>query len=367
MNINQISNVTPMANRIQSRQVAKNQNNAVSFEGKNIIKAAMVSAPLILAMAAVPLKASAQDNIQGGTQAIGLLPPKTYMGKYFTENGFTTEQRIAIADYAEEYAKKYLEESQNGYAQAYLNCPYLSEKDKLYISNPAALNSSFYMDKINNAAKDLTKFRNDMILCGAIRYDGYVPNPELNPVEDNKEAIEEILGEGVTYEQYVKDNAETIKKLDNIDLIGLSKLSDKEMDVYTKMRQIILLNLTYIHTKEIEYTKEAEEGMEKKIESFENDMNKLETFRNETEPLKNTFITKTFDEDGIITDFEYRATDEGFRQAVSNVYREIVITGIDTPKSNEKSTGLTYDLSGRIINNPTKGIIIKDGKKIFVK
>jgi hypothetical protein len=48
-----------------------------------------------------------------------------------------------------------------------------------------------------------------------------------------------------------------------------------------------------------------------------------------------------------------------------------VVTGIDEIKAafakDGKTNGLIFDLSGRIVNNPTKGIYIINGKKVLIK
>ena len=43
------------------------------------------------------------------------------------------------------------------------------------------------------------------------------------------------------------------------------------------------------------------------------------------------------------------------------------ITGIDDVKSEIRKVKTVYDLNGRVVENPTTGIYIIDGKKVFVK
>ena len=43
------------------------------------------------------------------------------------------------------------------------------------------------------------------------------------------------------------------------------------------------------------------------------------------------------------------------------------LAGISNVVTNKKSNGVIYDLMGRKVTNPTKGIYIQDGKKFIQK
>ena len=50
-----------------------------------------------------------------------------------------------------------------------------------------------------------------------------------------------------------------------------------------------------------------------------------------------------------------------------NLEEEGNVTGIKSIENAQKNDGVYYDLSGRSISNPTKGLYIVNGKKVIVK
>ena len=68
--------------------------------------------------------------------------------------------------------------------------------------------------------------------------------------------------------------------------------------------------------------------------------------------------------------FDSFSASEGYTSTYSNLFRIDVIeveTEIDVVKSEIVNVTTIYDLQGRVVENPTKGIYIIDGKKILVK
>ena len=61
---------------------------------------------------------------------------------------------------------------------------------------------------------------------------------------------------------------------------------------------------------------------------------------------------------------------EGYTANYSNLFRIDVVaiqTGIDAVESETVDVKAFYDLQGRVVDNPTKGIYIVNGKKVLVK
>lgn len=380
MKINNLSNMTNFTNNLKMNSAKNNENqqNIVNFQkAPATLKKSLVTASIALASLGVgAASASAQTNAENDITKTEIalssnndVDPFDNMGKYFTEKGFTPEQRKAIADYTSEYTTKYFNEFTDAFDKIYNECDYF----KNIADSPAyplALNSEYHMGKAEKGAKELTKFRKDMILIGAVGEKGhYTPNPTLDPINDNKEAIEEVLGQGVTYEQYVNDNAETIKKLDNLkQQKDLESLTENDIAVYLNMMSIFSIVNKYVTDKGEEYNNEVQAGFQQRSDCYTNDMNKLEVFRNETNNKENTFITSTLDGNGIIPDFEDFFTKEGFTQAAQKEYIKVIngqTTDVKEVEVTSNKKGLTYDLSGRITTK--KGLQIKDGKKVFIK
>lgn len=149
-------------------------------------------------------------------------------------------------------------------------------------------------------------------------------------------------------------------------------LTDNEKIVLSNMQQIIEIVNKHIQQKGNEYEQEAKEGLQSRvIDRYENDINSLKIFREETNNTENLFMSSTADGHGIVTDFEYFATNEGFYQAVNLVYKDILsdlATSVTNTKIKNSKNGLTFDLNGRIVSDYSKpGLYVKDGKKFIVK
>ena len=79
-----------------------------------------------------------------------------------------------------------------------------------------------------------------------------------------------------------------------------------------------------------------------------------------------------FEEDVYNNATLYIPKDRGFAYARTTPWNkfhsvEMDFTGIYEPKDENAKVRGVYDLQGRMINNPTKGIYIIDGKKVFIK
>ena len=383
MNINQLSNITNVKNHSNDylKKTNLNQNANVNFKKTPaVLKKALITAPLVLASLGVILPAQAQTGCTNNLQQRyinrmqNVVGPSDNMGRYFAENGFTPEQRQFIADYTENYAKECFENDTASYNEHFKNCSYYAEKNlNDSPENQLALNLDYYMNKAEKYAKSLTEFRLHMSWLNLVGEEGhYVDNPKLNPIKDNENLIQEIIGENTTYEQYVKDNAETIDKLNNLTPETAMNLTDNEKTVFSNMQQIIEIVNQYIEQKGNEYEQEAKEGLQSRIlDRYENDMNNLKIFKEEKDNTKNLFMESSDDGHSIGTDFDYYGVDEGFHQAVGLVYRNIledIATSISNTKGNNTRKGLTFDLNGRVISDYSNpGLYIRDGKKFIVK
>jgi len=64
----------------------------------------------------------------------------------------------------------------------------------------------------------------------------------------------------------------------------------------------------------------------------------------------------------------FYCTTDNFSLYVKGITLEEDATGIDTPEiAGEQQNGAYYDLSGRMVENPTRGIYIRNGRKVVVK
>ena len=369
MQINQI-NSFPQAN-FQSNFKKQNMNTPeVSFQGG--LKKAFVPAAMAIA-SLVPTAIMAQ-NYDGNTvsdiNTNNVVLPNDSMGIYFKEHGFTQEQREKIADATIEYADKNWKSKQDDAGEAYRKVKAFTYYEDSP-ANPLALNLEHFQGKINDTAKELTEFRQFCITRGIIKSDHYIQNPTIVPAKDCEDKIKEILGEDITYEQFFKENADIIAKLDSnreLKPIDLETMLPKEKEVFYKVKLLLATQLQYVFEKAGEYQTEFDEAMQARADEYVNDMDKLEAFKNETNPLENTLVTPTLDGSAVIVDLEDFLTNEKFTQMVMEVYRDIIVaTRVnELSAKREQNTGFV-DLSGRK-TNPTAGKpLIYNGKVITIK